>query len=193
MDRLPNMRHTLFTIPGFLTHDECEALVRLAESYGFSDAPITTAFGFVHAPEVRNNTRVMVDDGAAAARLWEKLRARVGPEARSHGVWQPVGLNERLRFYRYEPGQAFRWHHDGAFRRNDKEASRLTFIVYLNDDFEGGETEFEETRVVPERGAALVFSHPMLHQGAEVRRGVKYVLRSDVMFRFEETARRAVL
>jgi hypothetical protein len=36
--------------------------------------------------------------------------------------------------------------------------------------------------VVPRTGHALIFEHGLRHQGAEVSRGIKYVLRSDVMF-----------
>lgn len=179
------MGHTLFTQPDVLSAAECFAWITAAERRGFTDAPITTARGFVHAPEVRNNTRVMLDDPAAAAALWRKVEARVGPERTPAGTWAPVGLNERLRFYRYEPGQAFRWHFDGAFWRSDREASRLTFMVYLNEDFDGGDTEFTHQTVRPVAGAALLFSHELLHQGGTVTRGVKYVLRSDVMYRLE--------
>ena len=94
------------------------------------------------------------------------------------------GLNERFRFYRYTRDQAFRWHRDGAFRRDDREASRLTLMIYLNEGFGGGGTEFDlaET-VVPRTGMALVFAHHLRHQGAPVTQGTKYVLRTDVMFR----------
>ena len=50
----------------------------------------------------------------------------------------PVGANERFRCYRYKPGQKFAAHYDGAFERDETERSLLTFMVYLNDDFEGG-------------------------------------------------------
>lgn len=167
---------------GALAPDECDAWIRRAESVGFEDAPITTWRGFERRPEVRNNTRVRLDDTDAAAALWDRLSARLRGFDEELG-WTPVGLNERLRLYRYEAGQRFRWHRDGAFARSDVELSRWTLLLYLNDDFDGGETEFEDASVRPARGAALAFSHGLLHQGASVRRGVKYVLRTDVMFR----------
>ena len=60
-------------------------------------------------------------------------------------------------------------------------------MVYLNDDFEGGETEFPEQGeiIVPEVGTALLFQHMLLHAGKRVRSGVKMVLRSDVLYRPE--------
>lgn len=171
------------TVRDALSPARCAALIRSAEAVGFTDAPITTPLGFVMAPEVRNNTRVMVDQPAFAAELW----ARLGPQVPARpGPWEAVGLNERLRFYRYEPGQRFAWHRDGAFARDPREASRLTLMLYLNDGFEGGQTDFDvepALSVRPEAGTALFFAHGVRHQGAAVVRGVKYVLRTDVMFR----------
>jgi len=54
--------------------------------------------------------------------------------------------------------------------------------VYLNEGYEGGATRFEAARVVGRAGMALVFQHGLIHDGAEVTRGLKFVLRSDVMF-----------
>jgi hypothetical protein len=59
----------------------------------------------------------------------------------------------------------------------------LTFMIYLNDAFEGGATEFKTEVVRPRTGMALVFPHRATHQGAELRSGVKYVLRTDVMYK----------
>jgi prolyl 4-hydroxylase len=53
----------------------------------------------------------------------------------------------------------------------------------LNDDFEGGSTDFTHDTVAPERGAGLFFHHPHLHRGAPVTAGRKYVLRTDIMYR----------
>ncbi|TMQ11763.1 MAG: hypothetical protein E6J90_18865 [Deltaproteobacteria bacterium] len=98
--------------------------------------------------------------------------------------WRAVGVNERFRCYRYEPGQRFAPHYDGAFRRSRTEQSELTFMVYLNDDFVGGDTAFHELDVVvrSKAGMALLFQHRLLHEGCVIRSGVKCVLRSDMMY-----------
>lgn len=173
------------TIRGLFTTSECDELMRFAERVGFDAAPVTTGRGFVMMPDVRNNTRVMLDDLPRARALWERI-APFAPEERGRG--RAVGLNERFRFYRYAPGEFFRWHRDGAFVRDERERSLMTALVYLNGDCEGGSTDFdlgdEEIRVVPEQGMVLLFDHRMRHQGAPVTRGRKYVLRTDVMYRF---------
>ena len=98
---------------------------------------------------------------------------------------RPVGLNERFRGYRYHPGERFAPHYDGCFRRSDDEESLLTFMLYLNEGMTGGATVFHHfgRQVTPRTGRALFFQHTVLHEGAVIEAGVKYVLRSDVMYR----------
>jgi hypothetical protein len=59
-------------------------------------------------------------------------------------------------------------------------------MMYLNDNFEGGETTFRELKIRPRQGMALLFLHNLYHEGTQVTRGVKYVLRTDVMYRKQE-------
>ncbi len=174
-----------------LTPEECADFIRLTERIGYGAAPITTAGGPVMATDVRNNDRVMFDDPARAAGLWDRLKPFVPP---LDGC-PAVGLNERLRFYRYDLAETFRPHTDGYFARN-RDRSKLTLLIYLSGGCEGGETviyfqegdspampDGAELRVAPEPGKALFFRHELLHEGAPVRGGRKYVLRSDVMYR----------
>lgn len=176
----------IFVIHGFLSPGECEEHIDSSESIGYDEAPITTSLGFQMRKDIRNNTRVMLDAPQLAEALFEKAQPFL-PER--IGDWKLLGLNERFRYYRYERGQTFRPHYDGSFRRSDREMSLLTFMVYLNDGFEGGATVFHGAagftrEILPEQGKALVFSHPQLHEGAPVVSGEKYVLRTDVMYAF---------
>ncbi len=171
----------VFTVDGVLPPGQCAALVDWAEQTGFDAAPVTTGMGFVHLPSVRNNTRVMFDNPTLAAKLWEELREHTPAEL---GPWRAHGLNERFRLYRYDPGQYFRRHSDGAFRRNASECSQITLMIYLNEGFEGGETSFDaDCLVTPKTGMALGFIHRLRHAGETVTTGRKYVLRTDVMYR----------
>ena len=80
----------------------------------------------------------------------------------------------------YSVGQEFQPHFDGQQRV-------LTFLVYLNDDYEGGETEFPVlgARWKGRKGEALFFwnvapdgslDERMLHAGLPVTRGEKWML-----------------
>jgi hypothetical protein len=175
----------IFVIRRFLTSDECGAFVARSEQAGYEDATIATASGFVMAKEIRDNARLIVDD-VALANDWSRRGGELLPDSVSGTRFR--GFNERFRFYRYDVGQKFAPHFDGCFCRNNGERSQLTFMVYLNSDFSGGETKFygedRQLRVAvrPEIGMALVFVHLQLHEGAPVVSGRKYVLRTDVMY-----------
>jgi len=172
----------VFTVDNVLTAEECRQLVERIDELGPEPAPITTARSFVMRPDIRNNTRVIFDDHALAHSLFERLADAIPPT-----LWgqRAVGANERFRCYRYEAGQRFAPHTDGAFRRDVHEVSLLTLMVYLNEGFAGGETAFHDLgqKVAPRTGMALLFQHRTYHEGCEVTSGVKYVLRSDVMYR----------
>lgn len=169
----------IFTVSSLLSPEECRAYIAMTEEIGYGAAPITTLWGEELHDDIRNNTRVILDDAARAAHLWERVPPWV---LRFRNGRQPIGLNERFRFYRYDPGQQFATHVDGPYRRDNGEMSLLTFMVYLNDDFAGGATTFDDVTVKPETGMALLFDHSLLHSGSSVEEGRKYVLRSDVMY-----------
>ncbi len=190
-------RDDLFVVHDFLSAEECGHYTALSESVGYGDAPITSFAGPVMRKDVRNNDRVMIDDGPLAGAMWARLRLFLPERVQ---FWLPVGLNERWRFYRYDPGQQFDWHFDGAYERSPLERSAFTFMLYLNGYVAGGATEFNLrsrggvqnddpiVRVQPEPGKALVFPHKILHRGAPVAGGRKYVMRTDVMCRWAERA-----
>lgn len=182
----------VFTVDEFLTPDECENYIRLSEDIGYEDALVTSPRGSVHVPGLRNNQRVIFESQDLAEWLWERAADFVPTEYDGRGA---VGVNELLRFYRYDPGEQFNWHQDFAYERDNGERSYLTCLVYLNDGFEGGETSFEDSysddsfdefSVTPQTGMALFFEHPTHHKGEPVRSGRKYVLRTDVMYASDE-------
>ena len=175
----------VLVIREFLTREECRSYVAQSEHAGYEDATINTSSGAVMAKQIRDNARLIVDNNQLADEWWQ--RAEPFLPQRIQG-WRAVGFNERFRFYRYDPGQRFAPHFDGYFSRENGERSQLTFMVYLNSGFIGGETKFYDERrelrmtVQPESGMALVFVHQQLHEGASVLNGRKYVLRTDVMY-----------
>ncbi|RAH43122.1 2OG-Fe(II) oxygenase family protein [Aspergillus brunneoviolaceus CBS 621.78] len=112
-------------------------------------------------------------------------------------------LNERLRFLRYQRGEFFRPHWDAWYTTPDRrERSFFTVHVYLNGEGQGhgeeglvgGATSFvrrleveseedEVVKVLPRVGSVLVFQqNDLLHAGEPVVSGVKFTLRTDVMF-----------
>jgi len=62
---------------------------------------------------------------------------------------------------------------------------------WMNISYEGGSTMFLSyyslgfTEYVPKSGSILVFDHELLHEGARLKEGVKYAIRTDVMYRHQ--------
>ena len=86
---------------------------------------------------------------------------------------------EGIQILEYRCGQKYIFHHDAATDKNLKEYERkLSIILYLNDDFEGGGTEFIKKQVLkPEPGYAIMFPSNWCypHSGQEVISGKKRI------------------
>lgn len=128
-----------------------------------------------------------------------------------------AGINARLRLFRYFAGAVYRPHIDGAWPGSGLKDgcftddafggdrhSQLTFLVYLNDGFDGGATTFflpgedenedgsgagviEARGVRPKQGSVLCFPHgnamgSLVHEGSAVQSGIKYVIRTDALY-----------
>jgi predicted 2-oxoglutarate/Fe(II)-dependent dioxygenase YbiX len=190
-------------IQHFISASECRALIEAAEHRGFNSAELD------YPPSYRNNDRQVLDDEQLAARLLFRLNEALPggiqqlPSRLPAPDWKPESINERFRLCRYQPGQRFHIHQDGVHHRGPDCRSMLTFMVYLTngDDFEGGDTLFFATgpqggegesnlvaRIRPRAGSLILFDHGIWHAGEEVTRGIKYVLRSDLMFRRTQAA-----
>jgi prolyl 4-hydroxylase len=179
------------TIPSLYSQQECAELLGSLAGATWLDATVNGHDGRVVDRAIRDSTTAIVRDPLRATTLFERVRQRVPDRMRveepgtgERVTMAPVGVFCPLRVYRYERGQRFGLHHDQSYSREDGARSLLTLMVYLNDDFVGGETDFPEQRrrVSPAAGTALWFQHMLLHAGRAVESGVKYVLRSDVLY-----------
>ncbi|MGI4870252.1 MAG: prolyl hydroxylase family protein [Janthinobacterium lividum] len=170
---------SILEIPDFLSAAECADLIARSEQAGFAPAGVATPTGAQLIQGIRNNYRIEYPDAALAAALWQRAAPLLPPEPDGAPA---VGFYEDFRFYRYDVGERFNKHRDGRIRVSEQVASRWTFLLYLNDDFAGGETEFDTLVVAPQRGAALCFRHELRHKGCAVTAGRKYVLRTDVLY-----------
>lgn len=174
------LAENIFVIPGFLSYKECAELISMSEGIGYTAATVETDTGAKLIMDVRSNRRLLYKDEILASRLWKRVKDNI-PE--KIGNSKAMGLNELFRFYKYEPGEQFKRHTDESYIRNEEEASYYTFLMYLNDDYSGGETVFNELQVKGAKGKLLVFLHSLEHEGAAVTAGTKYVLRTDIMYR----------
>lgn len=164
----------LWVVEDVYTESECRDFIDFIER---SSPTLAT-----NNPLYRDQDRVITDNPEIAEELFRRLR----PHLPAHmDALRLAGLNERLRLYRYRAGQRFEPHMDHWYRPCENQVTLHTVLVYFNDDFEGGETRFQEQiaqTVIPKRGMAAIFQHKIRHEGCAVRRGVKYAMRSDVIY-----------
>lgn len=79
---------------------------------------------------------------------------------------------------KYEPGEKYVMHFDNGSKHV---ANRITStVIYLNDDYEGGEIEFTNfgIKVKPQKNSIAIFpsNYPYMHVAHQVTSGVRYAL-----------------
>jgi hypothetical protein len=113
-----------------------------------------------------------------------EYRNRVKPVNTMFQYWPIPGSadtffgRESVQLLRYKPGQKYLFHHDQADFPDQPEYHRtLSTVIYLNDGFEGGGTEFPHKTFKPKPGYALFFPSNWCypHSGQEVISGEKRV------------------
>ena len=177
------------TVDNFFSKEDCQNLIDLTEQKGYEKALVNVGFGRQKLmKDVRDSDRCIIDSVELADQFWQKVKCYVPNSFEGHEV---VGVNERMRFLRYDKGHYFKPHFDGSYVRPDgEEMSHVTFFLFLNEDCKGGESTFispsnEKVRVeiIPKTGRLLIFQHNIYHEGSVLKKGRKYALRTDIMYR----------
>jgi len=137
--------------------------------------------------------------------LWSRIQPHI-PARLDGGT--AVGLRASWDHARYFPGQAVFAHMDqrqtsAEHRADPTIASRITLNIYLDEDYKGAEFVFvtgtrddgtwatTHTTLRPRAGDAVMFYQSVKefsHAVPPLISGIKTILRSDVMYRFESAA-----
>tara|TARA_B100000131_G_scaffold161320_1_gene156130 strand:- start:189 stop:800 length:612 start_codon:yes stop_codon:yes gene_type:complete len=94
------------------------------------------------------------------------------------GGYMTSSNRELIQVLEYVKNQKYTWHTDASPMPNSKEYHRkISIILYLSDDFEGGTTQFVHKQYKPPIGHALIFPSNWCfpHCGAPVTSGKKRV------------------
>jgi prolyl 4-hydroxylase len=160
----------------FLTAAECQRLLSLPLDFKRSQ-------GWDRNEDKPHLHDSRTSETAFAGARTPKLRAKI---AKYFNVNEDI--IEPLQFQRYGPGQQYRPHHDYFSAGKNLENNRIwTFIIYLNESFTGGATEFPKLSfgIRPKAGSGLFFkydySDPVvndltLHAGTPVVTGSKNIV-----------------
>lgn len=163
--------------PGLFSPAECKYLAMLAAPW-LEEAMVNVEGSDTHYERVRDA------DSSAISHLTEDLVVQrinrcIATATRTNPEW-----GEPLNVLRYKPGQQFKPHHDG---RGSEGAIRIiTALVWLNEQFDGGETDFPSLNIRVRGGVGdmLVFRNVdkygseddrLIHAGLPVTQGVKWM------------------
>ena len=168
--------------------EECQKIIEAAEARGFEKALINVGGGLqVLQNDYRRSQRVMVDDIKLTEEIFNRIKDALPKSFHGRDL---VGLNERLRILKYLPGDFFQTHKDASYIRENGERSLITMLFYLNEGYKGGKTTFYKPNgkdvnleVIPKTGMILLHDHMIDHGVPELKDGVKYVIRTDVMYK----------
>ncbi len=130
----------------------------------------------------RKDYALLIDnlDSQLSARVNQYLQSCVNHYCHEYGALTSVPLTSwQIKMQKTPEGGGYHvYHHeDGSFNEQNRD---LVWMIYLNDDIEGGETEFfyQKRRIEPSTGTVVIwpggFTHT--HKGNLVLKGTKYVI-----------------
>ncbi len=187
MDRVQKLNDNVWMVPGLFSHDECDQIVRIIESFDDSDW-FAGRVGRQGVPIVDTAARFNFDlerhlyEPAGLGWTRDRILSLLHDIDEDMRIFEDVkGEPSFWTICRNDPGCFFRWHDDMDF-----EGLRTAIVlVYLSDQethsLKGGETSFgldhgARLTVTPQRGNAIIFNPRMRHKGHTVREGQKYVM-----------------
>lgn len=167
----------VFLFAGLLTSKECRHLME-ATGNRFEPSMVYDSKRQLVRDEIRTSDgstiHWLIEDPAIVA-LNRRIAAVSGSNYES---------GEALALLRYSPGQEYRPHFD--FVEGAENRRLMTALIYLNDDYEGGETAFVRTglKVKGKTGDVILFRNEGVdggpnplseHAGLPITKGVKYL------------------
>lgn len=181
--KIPNEFLDFYVIQNFLSPDDCDLLIKLIDQ---DSVPSQLYIG-------------TEQEGFRTSSSCNLNPHDPNVKAIQNRVSDALGLKEQhsetLQGQRYEVGQQFKDHHDffhieqdyWQLERNNGGQRSWTAMIYLNDDLEGGTTEFPDARlgVRPLKGMLATWNNMKadgtqnpysLHSGKPVTKGCKYIV-----------------
>ena len=167
----------VYQIDNLLTEEECKKYIDM-----YKNLECIEEINDKH----RKYNRIQFDNQELADKLYQKIKTYLPNKIKKIAD----GMNGHIRLSMYYPGQFFGIHKDGInFDKNNKSRmSYATLNIFLNDNFEGGETTFYEKDMKtvkfvckPKTGSGSFFYSQQYHEGNKIISGNKYLLRTDFM------------
>ena len=180
-------KHWIWEYPSLLSKSECNEIIQIAKKQGMQKSQVKNF-------NVNNDYRVSETAWLSSSKykiireLFDKLEKI---------IHIPQKNFELLQVVHYHPNGFFKWHYDQCDEKEawcKKEINRLkgyrffTILIYLNDDYKGGITQFKHSKNKNKKykqGDAVIFRNMNLstckiesksyHQGSPVTSGEKWI------------------
>tara|TARA_B100000519_G_C14051513_1_gene347637 strand:- start:134 stop:730 length:597 start_codon:yes stop_codon:yes gene_type:complete len=178
----------VYEFPNLLTDEECNKIIELSKD----KIKRSTVIGESQKNDIstiRTSSNTFLNNSI------DPLMKQINDK-----IYSIIKINtenyEDLQVVQYKPGQFYKAHWDACDPKKDERCNLdvlkgglrfATFIIYLNDDMEGGETEFPliNKKIKPEKGKGILFfnlENDLLnrrelskHAGLPPTKGVKWM------------------
>jgi prolyl 4-hydroxylase len=151
--------YDIIEIPNFLTSEECDKIIELSEG-NMITSKVYSQNEDLYDNKIRISQQTWLSDNDPFIKdLSDKIKSYTNTNNNYLEEFQVVN---------YKPGGFYKPHYDACVgnktrcERMNKEGPRyLTFLIYLNDNFEGGETIFPKINrsIKPKKGKAVIFQN----------------------------------
>jgi PKHD-type hydroxylase len=142
-----------------------------------------TPWGNTETAKVNRREQREVDLNSRVTDIyWEELLSPVGCIIQSYlveanNIWNyAIHRLEKIQMSQYKDGGHYDWHMDSKEPVNN-EQRKLSIVLLLNDDFEGGMLEIESNpneNVLKSKGDIVVFPSFLKHKVHPVTKGTRY-------------------
>jgi prolyl 4-hydroxylase len=173
-------QNKIFTITDFLSDIECDTFIDNINNK-------TKIVNFTSASQFKNDKYI---DDKLANSFYDKIKQSFGNELIDK--LHIIDVNNLIMTGRYNASQQFNLHTDTGlyFNKKNKIKSRYTLLIYLNDNYNGGETGFFDDDfshiidIKPKKGMALLFDINMWHKGNLLLNNNKYWIGCEIKGRY---------
>ena len=166
----------LFVRPGFFEDVFCARLCQAISSADLTAAEVYDGKALAVDHTVRRTGQTLLE-GSLRREAQRRLEA-LAPALSAH-FETPLTKTEGVSFLRYRPGDFFKPHRD---RSAEHTVRQISVIVFLNDDYSGGELQMYGLLpdapqvgfpVAASTGLLVAFRSTTLHEVASVREGIR--------------------
>jgi predicted 2-oxoglutarate/Fe(II)-dependent dioxygenase YbiX len=169
----------IYELENFLDENECNKYVQEINN-NQHQTPFTNAGKF------SNNK---INNFQSALLFYEKLL--------NYGICDNIlRPNNVIMTGKYSENDIFDLHTDTGlfYDKKMQEETRWTLLIYLNNDFSGGETIFYDDKwnvsktIKPVAGKAILFDIDLWHKGSQVFDGHKYWIGCEIIGKFKNNS-----